>query len=257
MSAPFKFIMVALAVLLSTASLTLLHFENQRLQRRLASDVPSARKVAQLREDNARLEQLLWEHSRSRDSARSMVRREVEQLRAQIARHEQTAGQQHATQVAMILRDAAAIETNKDPRLGLTRLEYFQSHGQATPSAAVETLVWAALKGDEAMLADVTTLNSATRAKAEAFIAQLSTEERLKWTPEKLGQLWFSGLFTELSAVQIVGESISADEAIVRLRFAHRGDEEKLALRQTPNGWKVLAPSAAVEHLKKKLPPNK
>ncbi len=257
MSAPFKFILVALAVLLGTASLTLLHLENRRLQRRLASGVPSARNVAQLREDNARLEQLLSEQSRNSDSARSIVRREVEQLRAEIARHEQKAGQQRAAQEAMISRDAAAIETNKDPRLGLTRLEHFQNRGQATPSAAFETLVWAALNGDEAMLADVTTLNSATRAKAEAFIAQLPTEDRLKWTPEKLGQLWFTGLFTELSAVQFVAETISADEAIVRLRLANRDDEEKLALRQTPNGWKVLAPSAAVEHLKKKLSPKK
>jgi hypothetical protein len=145
-----------------------------------------------------------------------------------------------------------------DPRLGLTRLEYFQNRGQATPSAALETLVWAALKGDEATLADVTTLNSATRAKAQAFIAQLSTEDRAKWTPEKLGQLWFNGLFTELSAVQIVGETTdAAGEASVRLRLANRDDEEKLALRQTPNGWKVLAPSAAVDHLKKTLSPTK
>lgn len=257
MSVPFKFILVALAVFLGTASLTLLHLENRRLQRRLASDAPTARKGAQLREDNARLEHLLSELSRGSDTARSTVRRELEQLHAEIARHEQKAGQQHAAQVAMNSRDAAAIETNKDPRFGLARLEYFQNRGRATPSAAFETLVWAALKGDEAMLADGTTLNSATRAKAEAFIAQLSTEERSKWTPEKLGQLWFSGLFTELSAVQIVGETISADEAIVRLRLANRADEEKLVLRHMPNGWKVLAPSAAVEHLKKKLSPNK
>ena len=89
---------------------------------------------------------------------------------------------------------------------------------------------------------------------AEDFIAQLRIEDRATWTPERLGQLWFSGLFTEMSAVQIVGETtVAADEAMVRLRLANRDDEEKLALRQTPDGWKVLAPSAAVEHLKKKL----
>ena len=258
MSKPFKLILVALAVLLGTAGLTLLHLENRRLQHRFASDAPSARKMARLREDNARVEHLLAEQHRSSDSARLLVRREIEQVRAEIALHEQKAGQQHAAQVVMTSHDAAAIETNRDPRLGLTRLEYFQNRGQATPSAALETLVWAVLKGDEATLVDVTTLNSATRAKAEAFIAQLSAEDRAKWTPEKLGQLWFSGLFTELSAVQIVGETtVAADEAIVRLRLANRGDQEKLALRQTPNGWKVLAPSAAVDHLKKKLSPTK
>lgn len=258
MSRPCKLFLVAFAVLLALAGLTLLHLENRRLQRRVASDAQSARNVARLREDNARLERVLAEHNRSSDSARSRVRREIEQLRAEIALHEQKAGQQHAARAAAIARDATAIETNRDPRLGLARLEYFQNRGRATPSAALETLVWAALKGDEATLADLTTLNSATRAKAEAFIAQLPAEDRAHWTPEKLGQLWFSGLFTELSAVQIVGETtVAADEAIVRLRLANRSDEEKLSIRRTPRGWKVLAPGAAVDHLERKLRPAK
>lgn len=258
MSAPFKVILVALAVLLGAGGLTLLHLENRRLQRRLAADAPRAREAARLREDNARLERLLAAQHHSGESARALLQRDIAQLRAEIARHERTAAQQHAARVALTSRDAAALETNRDPRLGLTRLEHFQNRGQATPSAALETLVWAALKGDEATLANVTTLNSAIRSRAEAFLAELPAEERAQWTPEKLGQLWFSGLFTELSAVQIVGETtVGPDEAVVRLRLANRSGEEKLALRLTPSGWKVLTPGAAVEHLKKKLSPPK
>lgn len=254
MSPPFKFILGSLAVLLGTAGLMLLHLENSRLQRRVTSDASRARAAARLREENARLEQVLAEQQRGADSAHSLVRREIAQLRAEIALHEQKAAQRRAAQLALTSRDAAAIETGRDPRLGLTRLEYFQNRGQATPSAALETLVWAALRGDETTLADLTTLNSATRAKAEALIAQLPAQDRAKWTPEKLGQLWFTGLFTEMSAFQIVGETtVAADEAVVRLRLANRDGEEKLGLRLTPNGWKVLAPGAAFDQLQRKL----
>jgi hypothetical protein len=258
MSAPFKFILVALALLVGTTGLALLHLENRRLERRLAAAAPRTREAARLREDNARLERLIAEQRRSADSARALVRRDIEKLRAQIAMHEQKADQQRSDQLAVTTRDAAALENNRDPRLGPTRLEHFQNRGQATPSAAFETLVWAALKGDDATLANVTTLNSATRAQAEAFIAQLPANARANWTPEKLGRLWFTGLFTEMSAAQIVGETIGeSDEATVRLRLANRGDEEKLAVRLTPDGWKVLVPSAAVDHLKKKLLPSR
>lgn len=254
MSKPFKFILLGLAVLVGTAGLALLHLENRRLQRQLAAQAAKTREVTRLQEDNARLDNLLTEQRRDSEGARSLLRRQLEDTRAEIARHEQTAVQQHADRLTAAERDAVAVETNRDPRLGLTRLEYFQNRGRATPSAAFETLVWAALTGDEATLANATTLNSATRARAEAFIAELPAEERAKWTPEKLGQLWFSGLFTELTAIQIVGETtLSPGEALVRLRLANQGGEEKLALRQTPGGWRVLAPSAAVDHLKKKL----
>jgi len=254
MSKSFKFVLVGLGVLVGGVGLTLLHLENRRLQRQLASRASQAREVARLREDNARLDHLLAERSRGGDPDRSLVQRQIEEARAEIARHEQKASQQHADRADTAARDAVAVETNRDPRLGLARLEYFQNRGRATPSAALETLVWAAITGDEAKLAEVTTLNSATRARAEAFLAELSAEERAKWTPEKLGQLWFSGLFTELSALQIVGETtIAPGETLVRLRLAGRGGEEKLTLRQTPDGWRVLAPGAAVDHLKKRL----
>jgi len=258
MSRSFKFVLIGLALLVAGAGLTLLHLENRRLQRQLAARASQAHEGTRLREDNARLDQLLAEQPRSGEASRALVRRQIEEAQAEIARREQTADQQHAERVGVAARDAVAVETNRDPRLGLARLEYFKNRGRATPSAAFETLVWAAIAGDEAALADATTLNSATRARAEAFLAELPPEERAKWTPEKLGQLWFSGLFTELSAIQIVGETtVAPGEALVRLRLANRDGEEKLAVRQTPDGWKVLAPSAAVDHLKKKLTPGK
>lgn len=254
MSKPFKQFLIVLAVLLGAAGLTWLHLENRRLQRRVAAEAQNARRVTRLRDDNAWLERLLAQQHRHDDPVRTWVRREIESLRAEIAQLEQKAAQHRAAHMTRISQDTAAVENNRDPRLGLTRLEYFQNRGRATPSAALETLVWAALSGEQATLADITALNSATRARAEDLIAQLSPEERATWTPEKLGQLWFTGLFTELSAAQIVGETIVAfDEAIVRLRLANQVGEEKLSLRRTPTGWKVLAPSAAIDHLKKKL----
>lgn len=253
MSKSFKQFLVVLAVLLGAAGLTWLHLENRRLQRRVVAEAQNARRVTRLRDDNAWLERLLAEQQRRDDPDRAWVRREIDSLRTEIARLEQKSAQHHAARASRTSQDEAAVESNRDPRLGLTRLEHFQNRGRATPSAALETLVWAALSGDEATLADITALNSATRARAEAFIAQLSPEERATWTPEKLGQLWFTGLFTELSAAQIVGETIVAyDEAIVRLRLANRDGEEKLSLRRTSTGWKVLAPSAAIDHLKRK-----
>ena len=254
MSSPFKYILVALALLVGAAGLTLLHLENRRLQRRVAAGSARAAEAARLREDNARLERLLTSQGQGAEASRALVRRDTERLRAEIAALERNAEQQRAARDATTMRDEATIAANRDPRQGVARLEHFQNRGQTTPSAAFETLVWAALKGDDTTLASVTALNSATKAKAEAFLAQLPAEQRAPWTPEKLGRLWFTGLFTEVSALQIIGENRSdADESVLRLRFPGRDDEEKLAVRLTPDGWKVLVPGAAVEHLKKKL----
>jgi hypothetical protein len=258
LSAPFKSLLVALALVVGGASLTLLHLDNRRLQRRVAEAATRNREVARLHDDNARLDRLLAAQREGADSARARVRQDVEQLRTEIAALERKAEHERAARLAITARETAMLEANRDPRQGPARLEFFQNRGQATPSAAFETLVWAALKGNESTLADVTTLNSATRAKAEQLLAQLPADSRAQWTPQKLGQLWFTGLFTELPSLEILGETlVAADEASLQIRLRD-GAEEKLALRLTPTGWKVLIPTAAFDHLSKKLqPPSK
>lgn len=256
MSRAFRYVCAALTLAAGAAALAVLHLENRRLQRVLLADAARARETARLRQDCAQLERVIADHRAGDETGRASLRREMAEARVEIAALERKAAEQQAARVAAVARDAVAIESNRDLRQGLVRLEHFRNRGQATPSAAFETLVWAALKGDQGTLAEVTTLNSATRAKAEVFITTLPADERATWTPEKLGRLWFTGLFTEMPAIQVLGETvIGVDEVQVRLRLAGRADEEKLAVRLTPAGWKILVPSAAIDQLRKKLQP--
>lgn len=256
MSRSFRYVCAALVLAAGAAALGVLHLENRRLQRAVLADAARAGETARLRQESAQLERLLTEHRAGAETGRASLEREIAAARAEIAALERKAAEQQAARAAATARDSVALESNRNPRQGLMRLEHFQNRGQATPSAAFATLVWSALSGDDATLAEVTTLNSATRAKAEAFIATLPADDRATWTPEKLGRLWFTGLFTEMPGLQIVGEQlVAADEAVLRLRLAGRSDEEKLALRLTPQGWKILVPGAAIDQLRKKLQP--
>jgi len=56
--------------------------------------------------------------------------------------------------------------------------------GQAMPTAATTTLVWAALKDDEAMIARLCTMSEKARAQAQALTARLPEDAQVRWTHE-------------------------------------------------------------------------
>jgi hypothetical protein len=179
---------------------------------------------------------------------------EIAQARAAIAALEKRADEQHAEQQSRLSREALALATNRDPRGGLMRVEYFQPRGQLTPGAAFESMIAAVIRGDDAALRELCALPAAAREQAKAFIARLPADAQAKWTPEKLATLWATGAITEMSALQITGQSFTdAEHAVVTFRIQGKSDEENAKLERSPNGWRVVVPSSLIERLEKKI----
>lgn len=242
-----KIVFVGLVAVVGIAALLALHHDNSRMRRGIVDCEQRYQLSARIREENTRLKDLL-------DSNVAAVQAQLQQARAEVAAMEMRAIERHAEKIAQAANLANTLETNRDPSKGFVRLEHFRDSGQATPTAALETLVWAALKGDETALAKVATMSPATRAQAEALIARLSDDARARWTPDKLAELWVTGVITDVSAMQVTGESFTDSEhATVTFCIPSQSEAEKVKLKLGKSGWKVVLPSGAMEKLEKKL----
>jgi hypothetical protein len=153
-------------------------------------------------------------------------------------------------------RDAAQLDSNRDPRVGLVRLEHLADVGAGAPDAALQTLIWASLKGADAKLDSLICLSPAAREEALAFIATLPIEARAAWSPEKFAALFFTGIFTEASAVAI--ESLSATnagQAVITLRLTNGAREIRLPLtaEAAEGRWRVQLPEQALGALQRRV----
>lgn len=180
---------------------------------------------------------------------------EVAAARREIAALEQSAQRRRAEIVAASVRriaDAAG-ESTRDPTQGMMKLEYFQNVGRATPAAALQTLAWAALKGEETLLTGGLALDDKARARASELAAKLPEAARAQAMPEKLGALWFMNAVLEVPAIHIFGQTAIDDDHVVLLVRGGIGDQEKLTLVRAPGGWQIVVPARGMEVLQKKV----
>lgn len=181
-------------------------------------------------------------------AAASGPRAGLAEIRAEIAALERRAAAQHAAQPE--ITDAPA--TNRDPEKAMTRLEYFQNAGQGTPAAAFQTLVWAALRSEEKILAQTIGLDEASRGKVlELMGATLSDAEREKYsTPESVLAVFLSKALIRVSSLQIVEtETKDAQNATVTVRGL-MGNDQKLPMRLGASGWQLWEGEKNVEWLR-------
>jgi hypothetical protein len=254
-SAKFKGGLLALLVLGGLDGAALVHLDNGRLQVRVADLRRENAQVLRLREENRRTHALMARAQADEQGGAELTRAELARARREVAGLEAHATERHAVLSAQATADATAMATNRDLRQGLVRLEHCRNVGQATPTAAFETLVWAAMQGDEATLARLLRFSSTGRAKAEEWLAGLPPETRAQWTVEKLGGLFFSNILTAVPAMQVTGEAIESDgeSAVVGLRLAGSGGQEKLKFKLGPNGWQVTVSEGQFESARRRI----
>ena len=176
--------------------------------------------------------------------------------RAEIVEWEKRAAERTQQLAAKATAESAALEANRDPRTGLTRLEHFQNLGQSAPATAFQTLVWAAMKGDDATLAQVSMVSESARAKAEALIARLPESGRAQWTPEKLAAMFFTGAFGEVTAAQVLAENPKDQQHVaLSVRLVGAGKETTIPLltQLGANGWQVVFDEKMFGAVQKKI----
>jgi hypothetical protein len=171
--------------------------------------------------------------------------------RAEIAALEQSAARQHSLKKDEI---TDAPSTNRDPEKAMTRLEYFQNVGQATPAAAMQTLFWAALNGNEAVMAQTIGFDPKTQSRMEEIIASLPEAQREKYgTPEALAALFISKYSLDVSALQFIATEIK-DEGNASLTVRGLlGIDQRLPMHLGPQGWQLLEGVQQVDWLRGEL----
>ena len=154
------------------------------------------------------------------------------QLRADVANLEKIAAHSANAEAS----DAPT--TNRDPEKGMTRMEYMQNVGQATPAAAMQTLFWAAMKGDEAAMARTIVWDEAVRPKVQALIDRLPAASRERYaTPELLAALFISRQALDVSAIHITETTMTDATHAGLMVKGLTGREEPLPMRLSALGW--------------------
>lgn len=136
----------------------------------------------------------------------------------------------------------------------------WKNAGRATPAAALETALWAAVGGDIDVLASTLVLGPEARRRAEAVLAGLPPEMRVQYaTPEKFAALFTARdvpLDASLTLNPIKGDN--ENEALLRIRLTGsqtvagktalvESKSTLLSLRRFDDGWKLQVPEAAIE----------
>jgi hypothetical protein len=139
----------------------------------------------------------------------------------------------------------------------MTKLEFLSAAGRATPEAALQTLIWAAMKGRDPEMAACLSLDNAARAQAESLLATLSGETRAKYqTPEQLFGLVVAHSVLEATAVQIATETITdSDHVTLALRARVNGRERtsKIPMVHSAEGWAMAVGELQIDQIRRAL----
>ncbi len=172
------------------------------------------------------------------------------QLRADVAALEKRAAEQYAANS----EHTDAPSTNRDPEKGMTKLEYMQNVGQRTPAAALQTLFWAAMKGEDQMMAGTIGWDEHTRLEAQGLIERLPAEIQARYpTPEALAALFISKYALDVSAIHISETVLNDANNASLIVKGLTGRDEHLPMHLGPNGWQLWSGKGQLKWLNDEL----
>jgi hypothetical protein len=235
--------------------------EMVRLRTEVARLRGPAGELAALRAENARRRAPTPNREEAVVRAQDEIERlrgEAERLRLQLQATEQARTDRAARKAA-----AEKLGKPKPPAViapGLTAPDALQNLGRTAPSLAFQTMAWAQQQGNLQSVADCMMFAEADRAKMQTIFAGLSAEERARLgTPERLAAavILLSNQGT-MPPMQVVAETPQADGGVVVSSRGQLPSGEvktgiQFTLRRYPDGWKVEAPAAQVEFVRRTL----
>ena len=246
-------LLLALAVA-GSCGIAALHRTHRRLQQRVAILRQQSEETVRRREDLRRTQNLITRAQAGDAEAARQVHAELLQARTQVAYLEKSAEAKRQQKLIQATAAAEALAQNRDPTQGLMRLEYFQEVGQATPSAAFQTLIWAAVKGDDDRVAGLLSVTGEARAQAQAIIAGLPDAMRETYpTPEKLAGLALANIVLDQTAIQVLGETLTNPVTTNLSISGLEAGAQKVSFRMGANGWQMVMPASAIRALQDNL----
>ncbi|HWA24946.1 MAG TPA: hypothetical protein VG734_04655 [Lacunisphaera sp.] len=249
-STTFKIIAGTVTVVALGVGVVALHLDNARLRPRIDRLKSQRAEAERLRADNRELQAIISGSGTGTAAGVPAIRADLPRARVEVQELERKAREDYIQTQAIAARDAQNLAANRDPERGLVRLEYFENKGRATPAGAFQTFVWAAMRGEDGVLADMITLDDQARARGMVMLAGLSDEVRAKYpTPEKLAALFFADALTAQPSAEVLEVSFpDARNAVVRVRGL-ADQPQKIPMQYGPSGWQIVVPSGMVEKL--------
>jgi len=131
----------------------------------------------------------------------------------------------------------------------------WKNQGQATPEAAVETMLWAAAGGDLSTLKNTLALAPDTQSKATDLLASLpATASQPFASPEDLMALLMAGN-VPLDSAQVVAKQINQDGQVIEyLRLKDSDGRTRpvfLTLQKLSDSWRLTVPVSALDQMAK------
>lgn len=254
---------VTIASLVVLAALAVTGFVLHRANGRLAAEATSlhrrAEPLKQQATENERTRRLLARAESDADAAAREIQAEVQRLRDEAHTLESRAHDVAAQKAATLMARAM----NRDPERDFAPLENFQNVGRATPSAAVQTMIWSVLKPDESALLAAISLNDSARAAAQRLLARLPDSEREKYpTPEAIAALAVSTAVMRADAAQIASTTpIDSQHATVLVRLPDSTDTAKVPTELGTDGWRIVVEKKWIDAMERSpvplAPPSK
>lgn len=170
------------------------------------------------------------------------LQRERERLqRLRQETEEQAARERAAAELARAQQEQAvrAKPAQRPPASTLTVGEWlppagWKNRGQATPTAAVETALWAAAGGDVAALQSMLQLDESVRAKADAIRASLPAGSRATYASAEHLIAAFTTKAIPLGDAQLVWQHQSGPDDAVACVFVKNPDASTASVPATP-----------------------
>ena len=244
---------IILVAVLVASALFWLRKTNQGLARQVAELPRQRERNERLRADNARVKSLLAiAQEKGRDAvSQQPLLEEIEQLRAEAT----TLGKEAEERRAKRLIAEVKLANNRDPVQGPVKMENFKDRGRATPLAGFETLVSAAMGGDDEAVARMLALDGRARERAAALIATLPRDQQEKFsTPEALAALFFENMITGHYSAQVLSQrTLDTEHAEVTVAFNGRDKGESLSMQWSESGWKMLVKEKHVSEIQKHI----
>ena len=145
----------------------------------------------------------------------------------------------------------------REGRTEMMRVEDFRNCGRATPSDAFQTLIWAAIVGDDDELAATVVFGDGARELAEAWRVALPAEAQANYTiAEKLPGLFLTAAILPKSAAIEILETIELPPDQVRLRVRTVSLDGTVGISVCPmrrgdRGWGIEMPAEMVSAMRK------
>jgi hypothetical protein len=123
--------------------------------------------------------------------------------------------------------------------------------GRADPRAAIESVLWAASRGDVEQLSQLIGFTHDVRVQAEEAFAQLPAESRAEFGgPEKVVATLLAGSFPkDADSMTLLVSKVWDQDAGVQMTVGHSDGQDRTNiyhLRRAADGWQLMVPASVL-----------